>query len=69
MQKVSGPDLLGDVIFCDVAEGTEPCPLVLFEAWTWPMGNVISSYKLRVPRVCTVIRGRLCTAPVLCAGW
>lgn len=33
MPTVSGLDSLGDVIFSDVAHGTELCPLVLFESW------------------------------------
>lgn len=37
---VSGPNFLGNVIFCDVAQGTELCPLVLFETWTWPTETV-----------------------------
>lgn len=36
MQTVSWPHSLGDVTFTDVAQGTELCPLVLFESWTWP---------------------------------
>ena len=37
---VSGPDSLGDVIFSDVAQGTELRPLVLFKSWTWPTETV-----------------------------
>lgn len=64
MQKMSGPGLLGNVIFSDVAEGAVLCPLVPLETWTRPTGTVIP-YKLRVLMVCPVIAGR----SVLCAGW
>jgi len=36
MQTVSGPGSLGSVILSDVAQGTELCPSILFESWTWP---------------------------------
>lgn len=57
----------GHVIFSDVAQERELCPLVLFKSWSWPT-EIVSSYKWKVLRVCTVTRGRLCTAPVLCPG-
>lgn len=65
---VCWPDSLGGVIFTDVAQGTDLCPLVQFESWTWPT-ETVSLYKRRVLRVCTVTRGRSCMALVLCPGW
>lgn len=46
VQTVSGPDSLGDVIFSDVARGTEPCPLVLFKSCMWPTETVCPFMQL-----------------------
>lgn len=46
VQTVSGPDSLGDVIFSDVAQGTEPCPLVLFKSCMWPTETVCPFMQL-----------------------